>query len=86
MNIIESGYNPWTGGYYAFFEHEGRQYYADLCFLQYNIDSDSECMIFHSAEKLVIDWSELYCKRGISVSPEMLRKCIDEFINNLGEE
>lgn len=35
MNIIESGYNPQTGGYYAFFEHEGRQYYADLCFPQY---------------------------------------------------
>lgn len=83
MNIIEKGYNPRTDGYYAFFEHNGSEYYADLCLLPYSIDDDTECMIFASKDKQVTSWGELYCKRGIPVDEATLLRCIEEFVNTL---
>ena len=83
MNIIEKGYNPRTDGYYAFFEHNGYEFYADLCLTW---DAGNECMIFASKDKQVTSWRELYCKRGIPVTEESLLRCIDEFINQYDGE
>lgn len=80
MRIIDKGKNPHTFGYYAFFEHEGSEFYADLCF---TYDQGNECMIFLSSNKQVTSWSELYCKRGIPVNEESLLCCIQEFIESL---
>lgn len=82
MKLIESGHNPRTGGCYAFFEHGGKEYYADLCLLSYSIEpGETECMIFPAKDKQVTSWLELYCKRGIPVTESELLDCIDEFIN-----
>lgn len=71
--------NPQNGGLYAFFVHDGQEYYADLCFcILY-----TECMIFTSKDQEVTDWGELYCKRNIDISEEALTACIDEFIEQL---
>lgn len=83
MKVIESGYNPQTCGVYAFFEHNGNEYYADLCVLAYDLDGQTECMIFEAKDKQVTSWRGLYCKRAIPVTEEQLRRCIDEFINTL---
>lgn len=80
MKVIESGYNPKTGGYYAFFEHNGYEFYADLC---YTFDAAEECMIFLSNNKQVTSWRELYCKHDIPVTESALLDCINEFINTL---
>lgn len=73
-------FNPRTGGVYCFFEHDGNEFYADLCDLFFL--GETECMIFHSKDKQVTNLSELYCKRGIPVTKESLEKCIREFIKN----
>lgn len=83
MNIIEKGYNPKTDGYYAFFEHNGNEYFADLCYLKYDIDNETECMIFAAKDKQVTSWSDLYCKRRIPVTEKSLLRCIKEFVNTL---
>ena len=83
MKVIESGYNQRTGGYYAFFEHNGAEYYADLCYIPGAIDFVTECMIFASKDKQVTNWHDLYCKRGIPVTESALLDCINEFINAL---
>lgn len=70
-------FDPRTGGVYCFFEHDGCQYYASLCLVP---EGFTECMIFHSKDKQVTDWSELYCKRGLPVTREALEECIREFI------
>lgn len=75
--------NPATGGFYCFFDHEGQQYYADLSF---TFDAGEECMIFPSKDEKVTDWWELYAKRGISVTEDNLRICVEEFISELKEE
>lgn len=86
MKVIESGINPLTGGYYAFFEHNGKEYYADLCYLPCAIDFGTECMIFASEDKQVTSWSELYCKMGIAVDEDTLLRCIEEFVDNEAKE
>lgn len=73
--------NPYTGGYYAFFNHDGFEFYADLCLVPEGLGF-TECIIFHSENKQVTSWRELYCKRGIPVTKESLEKCIREFIKN----
>ncbi len=80
MTIIEKGFNPQTFGVYAFFEHKGSEFYADLCD---TYEQGNECMIFRSLNKQVTSWSELYCKRGIPVNEESLLSCIQEFIESL---
>lgn len=72
--------NPRTCGFYAFFTHDGFEFYADLCDLFFL--GETECMIFHSKDKQVTNWSELYCKRGIPVTKKALEECIREFIKN----
>lgn len=67
-------------GLYCFFNHNGKEYYADLCFVSF---IGSECMIFHSENEQVTSWSELYCKRGIPITPESLRECVEEFVATL---
>ena len=69
-----------TGGYYAFFMHDGNEFCADLCYVLHL--GETECMIFHSENEKVTDRGELYCKRGIPVTKESLEKCIREFIKN----
>ena len=71
--------NPRTCGFYAFFTHDGFEFYDDLCLVP---EGFNECMIFHSENKQVVSWHELYCKRGIPVTKESLEKCIREFIKN----
>lgn len=78
MKVIESGANPTTGGYYAFFEHDGYEFYADLCI---TFDAGNECMIFSAKDKQVTSWRDLYCKQGIPVTERALFDCINEFIN-----
>lgn len=80
MKVIESGYNPRTGGYYAFFEHGGYEFYADLC---YTYDAGEECMIFSAKDKQVTSWRDLYCKQGIPVTERALFDCIEEFVTSL---
>ena len=48
MEIIEKGFNPRTFGVYAYFEHKGFEFYADLCD---TFDQGNECMIFLSSNK-----------------------------------
>ena len=74
-------YNERNDGYYCIFSHDGKEYYADVCELSCGLPS--ECMIFAYADGQVTDWSELYCKRGVEVSPEGLRECIEEFVAQL---
>lgn len=50
MEIIEKGFNPRTFGVYAYFEHKGFEFYADLCD---TFDQGNECMIFLSSNKQV---------------------------------
>lgn len=71
--------NPITCGFYAFFTHDGFEFYADLCLVP---EGFTECMIFHSVNKQVTSWRELYCKRNIPVTKASLEKCIREFIKN----
>lgn len=71
--------DPRTCGYYAFFNHDGCQYYASLCLVP---EGYNECMIFLPENKQVVSWHELYCKRNIPVTKESLEKCIREFIKN----
>ena len=48
MNIIENGY-------YAYFEHDGCQYFADVSKLKSN-DDETECLIFLAKNKQVVEW------------------------------
>lgn len=56
--------DPRTCGFYAFFTHDGIEFYADLCLAP---EGFNECMIFLSDNEQVVSWHELYCK-GISPS------------------
>lgn len=75
--------NPQTGGYYAFFNHDGFEFYADLSLVP---EGFSECMIFHSENKQVTSWRDLYCKINIPISEESLKECIKEFIDNYDKQ
>jgi len=84
-------YNPKNDGYCCVFEHNGKQYYADVCDLDRTIllacsGFGTECMIFAYADGQVTNWTELYCKRGVEVSPEGLRVCIEEFVEQLEDD
>lgn len=75
--------NPMNFGLYTFFEHDGQQFYADLCDIPFSeeyLDYENECMIFSSKDEQVTNWHELYCKRDIPVTEEALIECIEEFI------
>ena len=74
--------NPCNGGPCCLFEYDGHEFYADLCYLSFG---GSECMIFHSKDQQVTNWSELYCKRGIPVTEEALTECVQEFIKAYDE-
>ena len=78
-------YNPRNDGYCCIFEYNGKQYFADVCEIDRTnaFGLPSECMIFASADGQVTDWNELYCKRGVEVSPEGLRDCIEVFVDTL---
>lgn len=89
MEIINMEYNPRNDGYNCIFSHDGKEYYADVCELKYGLSSEctifSECMTFAFADGQVTNWKELYCKRGVEVSPEGLRECIEEFVGGLAK-
>lgn len=74
--------NPYTGGLYAFFEHEGCEFYADLSDIPGSdiVGYKNECMIFPAKDGKVTSWSELYCKRNIPVTIDSLAACIVEFV------
>lgn len=78
---IRIDFNPRNFGIYTFFEYNGEEYYADLCDIGHSIGT--ECMIFASKGHQVTNWGELYCKRGIPVTANALRECVDEFIKQL---
>ena len=76
--------NSGNGGLCAEFQHNGHTYYADICHLYYQ--DESECMIFDITKEGQLCFSnahELYCKRGCPVTHESLTECIDEFIKQL---
>lgn len=67
-------------GISALFKVDGVEYYADLC----NVGGEyNECMIFLAQNGQVVNWSDLYCKRGISICSEELKNCINEFVETL---
>lgn len=72
--------NLFNHGYGCFFEHEGKQYYADVAV---TMDHGNSCMIFPAKNNKVTNWDELYAKTDIPVSEESLRECIKEFIDLL---
>ena len=79
--------NPINGGYCAIFEHDGHEFYADVCDLCYlGFDLPTECMIFNSSNGHVTNWHELYCKRAVPVTEDGLSACIKEFIKQYDEE
>ena len=71
--------NTANGGRCCFFEHDGHEFFADLC---HTFDYGTECMIFSSKDKQVTNWLELYCKRDIRICDESLRACVEEFIRD----
>lgn len=76
--------NFYNGGWACVFNYEGQEYFADLCYIQFA--DYSECMIFATKGdgQLTLDCAkDLYCKRHIPVTPETLRECINEFIEEL---
>ena len=75
--------NPNNGGLYCFFKHGGREYFADLCFLRYHYEPETECIIFAAKDRQVTSWSDLYCRRGLAVTEENLAACVKEFIQGL---
>lgn len=75
--------NPNNGGLCSYFDYNGRQYFADLTDIML---IGTECMIFNSHDREVTNWSELYCKRGLDVTDDILRACILEFVEQLDEE
>ena len=69
-----------NGGYYCYFEHKDKQYYADVTWTP---DHGNECMIFPAKDNQVTDWGDLYAKRNIPVSVQSLEDCIEEFKKTL---
>jgi len=84
MNIYEIKTNPFNLGLYCFFEHNGREFYADLCFVRHA--DYNECMIFSAKNEQVTSWTELYCKRNIPVTEDALIECIEDFKMNYKED
>ena len=76
--------NPANGGYCATFEHDGYEFYADVCYIGF--DLPTECMIFNSCNGRVTNWHELYCMLGVPVTKDGLTECIQEFIKQYDGE
>ena len=83
IDNVKIDINPSNGGLCSFFYYNGRQYFADLADIML---IGTECMIFHSCDREVTDYMELYCKRGVEVTDDNLRACILEFVEQLAEE
>ena len=75
--------NYYNNGLCCVFEHDGQEYYADLCLVPYA--DYTECMIFKSenGQLTLKNARDLYCKRGLEVTEENLLACIEEFINDI---
>ena len=84
MNTYKIRTNPATLGLYCYFEHNGRGFMADLCFVP-SVDY-TECMIFSAWDWQVKSWTDLYCKRNIPVTEDALIKCIEDFKMNYKED
>lgn len=80
--------NPSNGGLCCTFQHNGREYWADLCDVpfSYLVGYQNECMIFPSVNGKVSSWGDLYCKRNIPLTEEALRECVKEFCDAYKEE
>ena len=75
--------NKTTGGICAYFEKDGKHFYADVSPVPF---CGTECMIFEANDKgKVISWRDLYCKRHIPVTKDSLLECIKEFCSQLDE-
>ena len=70
--------NTKTGGLCSTFEINGSWFYADL---SRTFDHGNECMVFacENEKGEGVDWSELYCQRGIPITSESLVSCITQF-------
>lgn len=84
MNTYEIRTNPFNLGLYCFFEHNGSEFYAYLCFVPHA--DYTECMIFAAKDGQVATWAGLYCKRDIPVTEGALVKCIEDFKRNYKED
>lgn len=80
LDAIKVETNAVNDGACCFFNYEGKEYWADLTYLPIY---GSECMIFPSENGGVTSWSELYCKRGISVCGTELKECVREFLETM---
>lgn len=77
--------NLQTNGYWTVVEKAGKYYYFDLSPVHRVYKLGPECMGFLSdADGNVEDWSEIYVNRPSEVSPEALRKCVEEFLTHGG--
>lgn len=68
-------------GWACVFNHDGQWYLADLTTIDCGM---VECMIFKSDETGQFSFDDAlgeYCNRDCEFSPEGLKKCIEEFIN-----
>ena len=68
--------NEGNGGLCAFFEMDGKQYWADLANVMH---VGTECMIFPAKDGEVTSWHEEYCNRGMPITEQALLDCIQEF-------
>lgn len=80
--MLEIRKNAQGNGYCCDFFYNGKKYYADLCYLPCGLGT--ECMIF-AYKKGEINWTDLYCKRGIPVTVFQLKRCIEEFTGEAQE-
>lgn len=79
--------NECNGGWYCYFEHDGKEYYADICQIKSRIMFDfSECMIFEQITGKSGLGKVVFCKKYVPVTPDGLRACIREFVEKLREE
>jgi len=83
MEWIEEIQPSWgRPGWQAVFRYNGQYYLADLTLVCYEI----ECMIFkcdHTGQFTFKDALGEYCNRDCEFSPEGLKQCIDEFIEQI---
>lgn len=68
--------NRFNGGLHCKFNHNGKEYLADLAFVLDRLCE--ECMIFEVKDGKV-DWSELYVKWHIPITEDALIECIEDF-------
>jgi hypothetical protein len=77
MNILIER-NIGTDGWSCHFAYKDKKYWADLS----PVGGLNECMIFEVLfDGSIFTQEELYCKRGLNVTPSSLLACVKEFVS-----